>query len=194
MSRILLVISLAAAFAFAEPADASECIAGCKVPLRACLESVHEQKDVCVEACEETPPGEARGACLRECATAGASGFAICRDELHGCRDLCVTAPIECRSGCIDTAMACRAGARETAATCRDDCQTEATALLADCRAASGDRGTCSDAAGERRSECLDDCGFAQSLELEGCGSAFEQCVIDCTPPDADETERSDVP
>lgn len=184
-----LAVAVLAALPMALPgtADASECIAGCKVPFTACAESVRGERSQCRTDCRELAPGPERGQCLRGCALSVVDGFGVCRSDLMTCRDTCVAAPIACRAECVPAAQECRTTALDDAALCRATCSADAMALYEECVVAGGDRETCREQASDLKSMCLDTCGVSQSMALESCGATFEQCIVECTPPDADE-------
>jgi hypothetical protein len=143
---------------------AAQCVLGCNMQKRACIQGGRVVALACKQDCRDTVPPNELGECKKTCAGTFRTTKAMCRADhkscMTGCRGGVATVDSSCLGGCGTDLAECARGVTTAARTCVKECRS------------APDRHT-----------CLEGCATTAQTDAEACASDFELCGTNCPPP-----------
>jgi hypothetical protein len=174
--RSILVVAVAAAASpfLAAAADAqgvptgtsaAECVLGCNMQKKACVQTGRTVALSCKQDCRDNSPKAQLGACMKACS----SSFRTTKDACRSDHKVCIAG---CRPAAGDDAslamQSCVGGCGSTLGGCARDVTSAARTCITGCRSAPD------------RLPCLQDCASAAEAGAEGCATDFQSCQTSC--------------
>ena len=158
---------------FAVPAgtSAAQCVVGCNMQKKVCIQTARTAALACKQNCRETAAHGALGPCMKGCMAtfrSDSTGIGMCHADQTTCIEGCVppkpSTPPTARESCLGTCgtdlAGCAQGVVSQAKTCVSGCRNAPNRLM-----------------------CLEGCATAAKSGAQTCATDFESCGAGCPAP-----------
>jgi hypothetical protein len=148
--------------------SAGQCVLGCNMQKKACVQGGRTVSLACKQTCRDTVAPTELGACMKTCSSAFRTTKEMCRADHQSCKTGCKSSTAAGGSAPVDPN--CLGGCGAALGECARDVATTAKTCVKGCRSAPD------------RLACLQECADIALAGAEACASAFEACGVGCPP------------